>query len=404
MVRILEALEFRVDKETSGEGNKEDLRVSVSPCLRVTVPSHRQDVTIPADLVEEIGRIYGYDRLTPTLLEDELPPQRRNVALEGEEKVRDVAGRRGPGRGHHLLDDRRAGRGEARWARLAWAPGGNPALARDRAQPAHGRPRPPAPDAAAQPAEHGARQPALRRPGRDLRGRPRLHPAARTKFCPPSRAGWPRCWSDRGRRPPGWGTMRRRWASSISRAWSRRWSPGCGWPTSSGSAAQHPALHPGRTARLVAGGKEIGLVGELHPQVRAAFDLPEQPVALLELDLDALLAGWADAHEMADLSSQPPIYEDLALLVDDAVPAAQVADLIRQIGRQAADRCPAVRRLPRRPGAGGQEVAGLRAHLPGARPHADRRGHEEAARQDRGAAGAGAGGEFARVEAGLVNW
>ncbi len=95
---------------------------------------------------------------------------------------------------------------------------------------------------------------------------------------------------------------------------------------------QHPALHPGRTARLVAGGREIGLVGELHPQVRAAFDLPEQPVALLELDLDALLAGWTDAHEMADLSSQPPIYEDLALLVDDAVPAAEVADLIRQAG------------------------------------------------------------------------
>ena len=56
----------------------------------VTVPSHRLDVNIPADLVEEIGRIYGYDRLPPTLLEDELPPQRRNVALEGEEKVRDI--------------------------------------------------------------------------------------------------------------------------------------------------------------------------------------------------------------------------------------------------------------------------------------------------------------------------
>ena len=116
-------------------------------------------------------------------------------------------------------------------------------------------------------------------------------------------------------------------------------------------------------------------MGELHPQVRDAFDLPEQPVALLELDLDALLAGWTDADEMADLSSQPPIYEDLALLVDDAVTAAQVADLIRQIGRQAPDRCPAVRRLPRRSGAGGQEVARLRPDLPGARPDPDRRGH-----------------------------
>ena len=61
-----------------------------TPILCVRVPSHRQDVNIPADLVEEIGRIYGYDRFPMTLLEDELPPQRRNVALEGEEKVRDI--------------------------------------------------------------------------------------------------------------------------------------------------------------------------------------------------------------------------------------------------------------------------------------------------------------------------
>ncbi len=91
MVRILEALEFQVDTETRGRGDAENLLpVTVSPYLRVIVPSHRQDVNIPADLAEEIGRIYGYDRLTPTLLEDELPPQRRNVALEGEEKVRDI--------------------------------------------------------------------------------------------------------------------------------------------------------------------------------------------------------------------------------------------------------------------------------------------------------------------------
>ena len=91
MVRILEALEFQVDKQERGEvGDTDNRRVSVSPCLRVTIPSHRQDIAIPADLAEEIGRIYGYDRLTPTLLADELPPQRRNVALEGEEKVRDI--------------------------------------------------------------------------------------------------------------------------------------------------------------------------------------------------------------------------------------------------------------------------------------------------------------------------
>ena len=80
-----------VDWET-GKLNLGQTSVPVyqSTDLLVTVPSHRQDISIPADLAEEIGRIYGYDRLTPTLLEDELPPQRRNVALEGEEKVRDI--------------------------------------------------------------------------------------------------------------------------------------------------------------------------------------------------------------------------------------------------------------------------------------------------------------------------
>ena len=96
--------------------------------------------------------------------------------------------------------------------------------------------------------------------------------------------------------------------------------------------AEHPALHPGRAARLLVGGVEIGVLGELHPQVRAAFDLPEQPVVVMELDLDALLAGWGASHEMADISAQPAIYEDLALIVDEAVAAAQVEALIRQSG------------------------------------------------------------------------
>ena len=82
MVRILRALEFDVAEEQGSKGAGEQ--------LRVTVPSYRLDVNIPADLAEEIGRIYGYDQLTPTLLEDELPPQRRNLPLEGEEKVRDI--------------------------------------------------------------------------------------------------------------------------------------------------------------------------------------------------------------------------------------------------------------------------------------------------------------------------
>jgi phenylalanyl-tRNA synthetase beta chain len=74
------------------------------------------------------------------------------------------------------------------------------------------------------------------------------------------------------------------------------------------------------------------VLGELHPLVRQAFDLPEQPATVMELDLDALLVSWGAAGAMEALSTQPPVYEDLALIVDEATPAAQVAGLIRQSG------------------------------------------------------------------------
>jgi phenylalanyl-tRNA synthetase beta chain len=95
---------------------------------------------------------------------------------------------------------------------------------------------------------------------------------------------------------------------------------------------EHPAMHPGRTARLLVDGAEAGFAGELHPLVRAAFDLPDTPVAVMELDLDALLAPWGAAMPMTELSAQPAVYEDLALIVDEGTPAVQVVELIRQSG------------------------------------------------------------------------
>ncbi|MFN8481019.1 MAG: phenylalanine--tRNA ligase subunit beta [Kouleothrix sp.] len=59
-------------------------------CVRVTVPSFRQDVSMLADLCEEVARMYGYDRIPTTHLADDLPEQSANLALELEEKVRDV--------------------------------------------------------------------------------------------------------------------------------------------------------------------------------------------------------------------------------------------------------------------------------------------------------------------------
>ena len=52
----------------------------------------------------------------------------------------------------------------------------------------------------------------------------------------------------------------------------------------------------------------------------------------MELDLDALMASWGASSEMEEISTQPAVYEDLAIIVDEAAPAAQVTGLIRQTG------------------------------------------------------------------------
>ncbi len=184
MVRICRALEFGVsesggmgdrEKGRKGEpGNESALPLSHSPTLVVSVPSHRQDVNIPADLVEEIGRIYGYDRMPHTLMEDELPPQRRNVALDGEEKVRDVLV--GAGLTEiitytmvDIADDARICADKAAPDAVDYVKVLNP-LTADRA---HLR-RSLLPGQL----EHGSRQPAFHRPRGDLRGGPRLLSAA----------------------------------------------------------------------------------------------------------------------------------------------------------------------------------------------------------------------------------
>jgi len=60
------------------------------PLLRCIAPWHRLDIQIPADLTEEVARMIGYEHIETTLLDDVLPPQRHNLMLETEEKIRDI--------------------------------------------------------------------------------------------------------------------------------------------------------------------------------------------------------------------------------------------------------------------------------------------------------------------------
>jgi phenylalanyl-tRNA synthetase beta chain len=78
----------------------------------------------------------------------------------------------------------------------------------------------------------------------------------------------------------------------------------------------HPAMHPGRCARVEVDGRAIGHVGELHPRWRQAYELPQAPV-LFELDLPAVLVRPVPQAEA--LPRQQAVTRDLALVLGDAV-------------------------------------------------------------------------------------
>lgn len=75
----------------------------------------------------------------------------------------------------------------------------------------------------------------------------------------------------------------------------------------------HPALHPGRAARVLLDGREIGCLGEVHPEWVQKYDLPQAPV-VFELDFDAVKA--AQVPVFAEVSKFPPVIRDLAVVVD----------------------------------------------------------------------------------------
>ncbi|MEJ1088283.1 phenylalanine--tRNA ligase subunit beta [Microbacterium sp. Mu-80] len=86
---------------------------------------------------------------------------------------------------------------------------------------------------------------------------------------------------------------------------------------------QRAALHPGRAGALSVRGEAIGYVGELHPQVSADADLPGR-VFVLELDLDRLLTLAGERVVAGSLSTFPAATQDVSLVVDHEVPAAEV--------------------------------------------------------------------------------
>ncbi|MVW70586.1 phenylalanine--tRNA ligase subunit beta [Bordetella sp. 15P40C-2] len=89
--------------------------------------------------------------------------------------------------------------------------------------------------------------------------------------------------------------------------------------------AQHPALHPGRSARIDLDGRAVGWIGELHPRWAQQSDLAHAPV-VFELDVEALSEG--QLPKVRELSRQPVVVRDLALWVDLQVSAQAMLDTV----------------------------------------------------------------------------
>ena len=97
-------------------------------------------------------------------------------------------------------------------------------------------------------------------------------------------------------------------------------------------AAVHPSLHPGKTAEILIDGNVVGVMGELHPLVKANYELNEPPVYLAEINLAPVLAAARILFDVEAVPTYPPVLEDLAVVVDETVPAAEVEAVIRQGG------------------------------------------------------------------------
>ncbi|MEH6551029.1 MAG: phenylalanine--tRNA ligase subunit beta [Pseudomonadales bacterium] len=87
------------------------------------------------------------------------------------------------------------------------------------------------------------------------------------------------------------------------------------------------ALHPGQTAHILLGEQKVGYVGALHPETQAALDL-DQPVYVFEVELGAI--EQASLPEFAELSKFPEVRRDIAVIVDENLAAARLLERVRE--------------------------------------------------------------------------
>ena len=282
---------------------------------QVSVPSHRFDISLEVDLIEELGRLYGYNRLPVRYPQARLAPQSR------EEARSELAGLR------RLLVAR--GYQEAITFSFIdpklfelFTPGAKPLVLAN-------------PISADLSAMRASLWPGLvkalqhnlnRQQGRvrlfesGLRFVGQLDSLRQEAMLAGVICGTrlPESWAN-GKEPVDFFDIKADVEALLGAAGAAR--------EFSFRAEAHPALHPGQSAVIEREGRVVGYLGALHPELARQLDI-DQPVYLFELVLAELVAGRMPAYR--ELSRFPEVRRDLALLVDRDAAAAGVLSSIRE--------------------------------------------------------------------------
>ncbi len=330
IITILESLEF--ESETVSWP-------SAPVAIRAKTPNHRLDIGSgvigKADLMEEIARVYGYDRIPETRLADALPPQKGNRKLEIEEDLRDLLSDLGLQEviTHRLTSPER----EIRRLSPETPP---------EEMPYFTLANPISPERSVM--RHSLLASVLEIVERNTRIRERIAVFEINPVFLQSENGDPSTSSGQGLPDEKKRLVLALTGPRALADWQgadstpmdffdlkgiiERTLAGLHLQNIKFTPLQHPSFHPGKCARVLVDKTPIGVMGELHPQVIENYDLPETPLLAADFDLEAIIAAVPDLFEVRSIPTQPPVLEDVAFIVDDAVPADEVEALIRQTG------------------------------------------------------------------------
>jgi phenylalanyl-tRNA synthetase beta chain len=349
IVKILESLEFKceVRSQKSEVGGRSPLTSDLRPptSILVTVPDHRLDIGTgvigQADLIEEIARIYGYERIPETQMADTIPPQRGNRSLELEERARDLLAACGAGLQEIVTYSLTSSERERRILPADAPPDTRPyitlvnPMVADRVVMRHSL-LPGMLETLTANTRSGVRDRLalfeigpvyLPHPGPLLMGEGALPDEPRRLAIALTGPRDPLAWQGAGanRAPMDFFDLK----GVVEALTDGLHLSGIAY-----EPGAQPTFLPGRTARLLLDGEFAGWLGELHPLVRENFDLPEQAVLIADLDLEMLLvkAAERERHTVDAVPEFPPVKEDIAVIVDENVPGARVQSLIESAG------------------------------------------------------------------------